>query len=228
MRIIFVRHGHPNYEKNCLTELGHLQAEAAAERLSHETVEAIYASSYGRAVETAAHIAAKHDLSVNIRDFICELHWGSVDDQPIFQNGHPWFIADDMIARGISLMDPNWGETERYNRNILVSHVKLVEEGIDEWLSELGYSREGNYYRVTRENDNNVVLVSHAGSSGAALAHILNLPFPFVCAVLSPDFTGISILKFTGKEGELICPRAELLSDARHIEGIQTETVFEQ
>ena len=29
MRIIFVRHGHPNYRKDCLTELGHLQAKAA-------------------------------------------------------------------------------------------------------------------------------------------------------------------------------------------------------
>ena len=33
MRILFVRHGHPNYEKDCLTELGHLHAEAAAKRL---------------------------------------------------------------------------------------------------------------------------------------------------------------------------------------------------
>ena len=34
MRILFVRHGHPNYEKDCLTDLGHLHAAAAAERLS--------------------------------------------------------------------------------------------------------------------------------------------------------------------------------------------------
>ena len=33
MRIVFVRHGHPNYEKDCLTELGHRHAEAAALRL---------------------------------------------------------------------------------------------------------------------------------------------------------------------------------------------------
>ena len=30
MKIIFVRHGHPNYQLDCLTELGHPQAEAAA------------------------------------------------------------------------------------------------------------------------------------------------------------------------------------------------------
>ena len=33
MKIVFVRHGHPNYHEDCLTELGHLQAEAAARRL---------------------------------------------------------------------------------------------------------------------------------------------------------------------------------------------------
>ena len=32
MRIIFVRHGHPNYRKDCLTELGHAHAEAAPSR----------------------------------------------------------------------------------------------------------------------------------------------------------------------------------------------------
>lgn len=43
MKILFIRHGHPNYEKNCLTELGHLHAAAAAQRLKNEGVEEIYA-----------------------------------------------------------------------------------------------------------------------------------------------------------------------------------------
>ncbi len=43
MKILFIRHGHPNYEKNCLTELGHLHAAAVAQRLKNEEVEEIYA-----------------------------------------------------------------------------------------------------------------------------------------------------------------------------------------
>ena len=31
MRIVFVRHGEPDYEHDCLTETGRLQAQAAAE-----------------------------------------------------------------------------------------------------------------------------------------------------------------------------------------------------
>ena len=79
MRIIFVRHGHPDYKKDCLTELGHKQAEAAAERLKDEVISEIHASSCGRVYETAKHIAALHGLPVEKHDFMRELHWGTPD-----------------------------------------------------------------------------------------------------------------------------------------------------
>ena len=53
MRMVFVRHGEPDYEKDCLTEIGKKQAEAAAERLEREGIAEIYASPMGRASETA-------------------------------------------------------------------------------------------------------------------------------------------------------------------------------
>ena len=64
MKIIFVRHGHPNYELNCLTELGHQQAAAVAQRLINEGIEEIYSSPYGRAIETAEHTAAALGLEI--------------------------------------------------------------------------------------------------------------------------------------------------------------------
>ena len=42
MKIIFVSHGHPDYANDCLTEIGHPQAEAAAERLKDEQVDKIF------------------------------------------------------------------------------------------------------------------------------------------------------------------------------------------
>ena len=41
MRIIFVRHGEPDYEHDCLTDRGLVQAEAAAARLEGEGIEEI-------------------------------------------------------------------------------------------------------------------------------------------------------------------------------------------
>lgn len=57
MRIVFVRHGHPNYKDDCLTELGHLHAKAAADRPKNEGIQKIYSSTCGRAFQTAEYTA---------------------------------------------------------------------------------------------------------------------------------------------------------------------------
>ena len=46
MHIVFVRHGHPNYKLDCLTELGHNQAAAAAERLADEGIDKLYTAPF--------------------------------------------------------------------------------------------------------------------------------------------------------------------------------------
>ena len=76
MRIVFVRHGEPNYELDCLTPLGRKQAKAAAERLREEGIEEIYSSPFGRAKETAQ--AASDALGIRpirVLDFMHELYW---------------------------------------------------------------------------------------------------------------------------------------------------------
>ena len=48
MKIILVRHGHPDYANDCLTPLGHEQAEKAALRLKNESIRQIFSSPFGR------------------------------------------------------------------------------------------------------------------------------------------------------------------------------------
>ena len=228
MRIIFVRHGHPNYEKDCLTELGHLQAAAVAQRLKSEKILKIFSSTRNRAYETAKHIAAPLGMEVKTCDFMREIKWGSVNGEPIFQNGHPWFMADDMVAQGLNVMDRDWAEKEPFCNNKVVAHVQNVREHFDAWLASFGYERDGLYYRVRNGNQDTVVMTSHAGSSGAVLAHLFNLSFPFVCAALKPDFTSITVVSFDGANGSLISPIVEVLNDARHIAGIHVDKAYGQ
>ena len=47
MRIYFIRHGHPNYTLDCLTDIGRQQAEACAERLKDAGIQQIFPSSQG-------------------------------------------------------------------------------------------------------------------------------------------------------------------------------------
>lgn len=219
MRIIFVRHGHPDYKNDCLTELGHIHAEAAAERLAGENPTAIYASTCGRAYQTAEHLAKYHDdMSIVKCEFMREIKWKSLTEDPIPRNGHPWYIADDKVAAGQSVMNPDWQTEEPYCQSKVVSSSKTAIDGFDTLLSTLGYRRDGYYYRVERENPDTVFMVSHGGSSSAVLSHMLNIPFPQFCATIRPDFTAITILTLSGENGSLVTPQIELLNDARHIQ----------
>jgi len=126
MRIIFVRHGHPNYEKDCLTDLGRLHAAAAAERLANEGISEIYSSTCGRAYETAGHTACKLGLDIIKCDFMREISWGSNDGEPLFSDGHPWNTVDDMIAHDESLLETDWMEGARFGRNKMVADVSKI------------------------------------------------------------------------------------------------------
>ena len=226
MRIIFVRHGHPDYAHDCLTELGRKHAAAAALRLQDEGIEAVYSSTHGRAMETASHLAYVLRLPVTGCDFMREINWGSVDGELLFADGHPWHTADRMVAQGESLMDPDWQNSETFRRNRVVQCVEKVAAGTDAWLAPLGYTREGLYYRAGKDTKRTIAAFGHGGASTAILAHLFNLPFPFVTSTMGPDYTGITIVELPDEEGALVKPRLEMLNDARHIRGLTVENYF--
>ena len=227
MRLVFVRHGHPDYARDCLTELGRLQAEAAARRLQGEGVERIYSSTCGRALETAACLANRLGLTVQGCDFMREIRWGSRDGTPLFADGHPWDTADRLVSEGKTLLDPAWATGGAFAGNCVVEHVQRIAEETDAWLQALGFSREGCYYRVSGQPVCGTASVfGHGGASGAMLSHLFNLPFPFVCAAMGPDFTGVTIVQLDGAPGTLASPRFEVLNDARHILGLRADNVY--
>ena len=225
MRIIFVRHGHPNYEKDCLTELGHRHGEAAALRLKDEGVTQIYSSTCGRAFETAQHLGELIGVEVVGCDFLREIAWGDVDGVP-YASGHPWGIVDGMIARGEPIMDMNWRAHPEFCRNRLLACYDKVAAGADEWLASLGYVREGDYYRVRGVAPGTIAAFGHGGETACMLGHLFNLPVPFTCCAMGPDYTGITIVDFPDRAGELVAPRFELMNDARHIRGLTVQNYY--
>lgn len=230
MRIIFVRHGHPNYVNDCLTELGHKHAAAAAKRLKDEGIEEFYSSTCGRALETAEYVAKEYNLPVTKCEFMREISWGSVDDEPLFNDGHPWSTVDNMVANGESVLDPDWARKEPFARNKMVGYVENIATKLDEWLETLGYKREGQYYRVM-DNVNTkktIAAFGHGGAGSAILSHLFNLAYPFVCTTLSQDYTGITIVTLADIPGALVKPSFEIMNDARHIKDLKIENIFDK
>ena len=127
------------------------------------------------------------------------------------------------------MTDKEWYTKAPSCKSHVVSSADTVEKRLDAWLCDLGYQREGEYYRVVGEaTEKTVAMFSHGGSSSVALSHILNIPFPQFCGILHPDFTSITVVEFSNEIGELFCPRVLLLNDARHIEGLDSKKTYEE
>ena len=222
MRIIIVRHGEPNYVKDCLTPLGVRQAKAVAKRLAEEGIEEIYSSPMGRARETAQETADLLGMQeIKIVDFMHELAWGT-EGGPLYGDGHPWMISDEMVNSGWDLLRTDWPTHPGFIHNRITKEIAYVEEQTDKWLATLGYQREGLYYRCTRKDDDwhTIALFCHGGSSTAMLARMLNLTFPYLCATLHLGHTGIATIRLTNMPGELCVPHMELMGDERHKIGV--------
>jgi len=214
MRIVFVRHGEPDYARDCLTEAGRAQAAAAAERLAGEGIREIFSSPCGRARETAAFTAARLGLPVAILDYMREITWGGPG---IPCDGHPWTLGDRMLAEGFDFDALDWREHPYFRGNAATACYGAIAGRFDGFLAERGYLHEGRRFLCRGGGDETIALFSHGGSGACALAHALALPFPYVASVLPYDFTSVIILDFPANEGAHVFPRVELFNDCAHI-----------
>ncbi len=215
MRIIFVRHGEPDYANDCLTENGRQQAAAAAERLSGEGISVIYSSPNGRARETADYTARRLNLPVRVLDYMHEISWGGED---IPEKGHPWILAGWMTDReNFDYSSRDWRKHPYFAGNSALDYDDMICGKIDALLLPHGYRHEGNRFFCTAEHEETAALFSHGGSGACALSHLLSLPFPYVCTFMPYTFTSVTILRFPVRAGEWVHPVIELFNDAAHI-----------
>ena len=231
MRIILIRHGDPNYEKDCLTELGHKQAAVAAKRLMIEGIDEIYCSPLGRARQTAAYFSELSGLPVHILDFMQEIRFGC--EGALYDNKwNPWLGVDALVHEGQDLQTTAWREYPVFKDNFATIDADKIGEETDKWLAGLGYVREGLYYRCKKTPDSaesvagakekTVIIFCHGGASAAFLARVLNQQFPYMCGILlNFPHTTITVLKFDDTPGQLSLPIIELLNDAKHIKDVK-------
>ena len=224
MRIVLIRHGDPNYEKDCITELGHKQVKVAAQRLLKEGIEEIYSSPLGRARQTAqAFSDASGIKEIKILDFIQEIRFGREGE--LYDNKwNPWLGVNALVREGKDVQSEDWREYPVFKENFATEDADKIAVEADKWLEELGYKREGFYYRNTRKDDTEktIAIFCHGGSSAAFMARVLNQTFPYMCGVLLRfPHTTISVLRFDNTPGALTLPIIELLNDDRHLKEVK-------
>ena len=73
MRILFIRHGDPDYVNDTLTEKGRREAEALALRAGDLRMGTCFVSPLGRAQDTAAYSLKKLGCSAETLDWLREV-----------------------------------------------------------------------------------------------------------------------------------------------------------
>jgi broad specificity phosphatase PhoE len=83
---------------------GHRQAEALAQLLSQYSIDAVYASSLRRAIDTAQPAASLHRLTVQTIEAFREIHFGSLEgrnrdtDPEVREAYERWRAAPDVVV----------------------------------------------------------------------------------------------------------------------------------
>lgn len=151
--ILLVRHGQNDWvdKKRLagwlpdihLNAVGHQQAQAAAERLAHLPIRAIYSSPLTRCLETADYIAQSHQLPVLVNEAIGEVRYGEWQGQELelLAKEPAWYAVQHFPSRfrfpaGESLLEAQQRAVQAVEMLaaqhpqqliVLVSHADLIK-----------------------------------------------------------------------------------------------------
>jgi broad specificity phosphatase PhoE len=188
-RIFFVRHGETTGNRDVcfqdentpLTELGHQQAEAVANRFKHMPVDQLVASPFIRTVETAKHIEAVTGLRMEL-----------------FRDFHE--CMQPLYVRGKSKLD---GESGEYQKRYLEYFVMkdIFAEGFENFDTVIKRAKSCVEF-LKNCNGNNVVIVSHNAFIRVLSAYLLlgervNMDHNIVLAGSLSSLSNTGITEFT-------------------------------
>lgn len=224
MRLIFVRHGEPDYEHDCLTPNGVEQAKSTGLKLKDEKIVAVYSSPLGRARETASYTAREQGVEVQVLDFMHEIDWGSKNGDDLEFDGHPWTLAYKLLAEHPEYIGSDrWMEHPYFGNNVCMDYYDLISDSFDEVLKQYGLVREGKVYRCVERCDDTVALFSHGGSGAYVLAHLFNQPLPYILTAMPFRVCSITKIDMIVENGDIVIPRFECFNDIGHLGVIKKE-----
>lgn len=174
MKLLIVRHGDPNYVIDSLTDTGWKEAELLSNRLSKLDVTACYCSPLGRARDTAAATLKKLGMEAEICPWLRE--FASRVNRPDRPNNVAWdWLPQDWTVCPEMFDKDRWMEHPAFVEAGVPGEYRWVCQGLDDLLARHGYRREGNLYRVTKPNEDTVILFCHFGLESVLLSHLLNV-----------------------------------------------------
>ncbi len=241
MRLIFIRHAEPDYEKDSLTEKGFREAAYLAERAAAWPVDEVHVSPLGRAQDTARPTLERLGLRAETHPWLKEFF--SLIRHPVTgRPSIPWDFLPGDWTREPELLDPlHWMDAPRYDHgipfeaipkgtmaadstaelpyggNLVRPQAEEVIQGFDALLARHGYRRDGLLYRVDRSSGATLVFFAHLGVIDVILSHLL-LVSPLVLwqgMFLPPS--SVTVVQAEEREPGIAAFRVQSYGDTAHL-----------
>lgn len=219
MKLIFIRHGEPDYSIDSLTEKGWREAELLAQRTASWNVTDFYCSPLGRARDTAASTLKKTGREA------ATLEWLREFDAPIWDNMMkrrkvPWDFYPEFVTAHPELFDLNrWQENTVMTEGSVGTEYLRVCGELDKFLAGYGYVREGFRYRTNAETQKDAVVVCfcHLGITCALLSHLINTTPSQLWQGFFLAPTSVTIIGTEERTPEEAYFRCQVMGDTSHL-----------
>lgn len=167
MRLIFIRHGEPDYEHDSLTEKGWREAKLLAARTKDWHVDDFYVSPLGRARDTASFTLKAHGKTAEIMDWLHEF-LGKVSDGAGGTRLCWDLMPADWTAQPELLQPTGWEAAPLLQGTNVKAEYDRVTAGLDALLASYGYTRHGGYYTCRETCEKTIVCFCHFGHHGCS------------------------------------------------------------
>lgn len=176
MKLLFVRHGDPNYTIDSLTEKGWKEAAFLAEKLAKLDVKEFYVSPLGRAKDTASLTLEKMNRTAIEKEWLREFAISIERPDIPGRLGPAWdWLPEDWMAEEKYFLKDSWYDTEIMKKFGVKEEYDWICQNFDELLAELGYHRDGKLYRAEKSNNDTYVFFCHLGLGCVLISHLLNI-----------------------------------------------------
>jgi len=201
MLLFYIRHGHPTYNPDCLTEVGFQQAEALVPRMKRVSPDKIFSSTSTRAFKTAEPTAKALGKEIIQLDWCHERHaWQQLTVKK--EDGNlTWGFKQHsalFVSKEIRDLDEEWYKHPAFAGTSFEAGIKRIKTETYAFLESLGYCHTENGYKATRPNEDRIALFAHAGFGLAFLSAILDIPYPQFCTHFDISYTGVTVIDFPG------------------------------
>ena len=215
MRLLFIRHGDPDYVHDTLTEKGHREAALLAERAQALQLGECYVSPLGRAQATAGYSMRKLGRTAKT------LGWLKEFPAQIDLNQSPQLLRAFPNARledGKYAPHIVWDVMPDISRNSNTVEVyDYVTGEFDRFLAEHGYIRDGRCYRVEKESKDTLTFFCHFGITCVLLSRLWNVSPFFLWHSLALAPSSVTEVVTEERQQGIACFRGLKIGDVSHL-----------